>query len=368
MIGTDSTHQLLRRKARQVAGPSGVEKESPPTVDRALSRAVARAAQRELDLEMDVRDVTLHETMSLAEVLDIPEERALLVILEGPGGGLGLFAVGYDVMEAILQKQTTGTVQQACESHRHPTRTDAAMSAALLERILGEFEMAMSGRPEPSWWAGYRYASFLAEPRSLGLLLEDTGYRALSFEVGVAAGVRRGRMLLVLPMHAAAPGRAPEVAGRPEGEAAPGAVGEAALSDLVMQSGARFDAVLCRLNLPLGAVMRLRVGDVVALPQAYLDGVALDAPGARALASGRLGQSRGHRAVRLQLPADPQGAGQSTPDTPDVSQGPAPQAAAEPAPAVATEGEPETLRGPAPLPGDGGALAAAADLTLLTEE
>ena len=353
MTGQASTHQVLRRKARRASEPEKGKGRAALTPDRAMARALARAAQRELDLQIDARDITVHEDLSLAELLDMPGERALLVILEGPGGGLGLFAVGPEVLEAILQKQTTGAVQPESDPARHPTRTDAAMAAGLIERTLGEFEVAMAGRAEPPWWAGYRYASYLAEPRSLGLLLEDTGYRALSFEADVAAGLRRGRMLLVLPLQAAAaPRRGSQGALDSPGVAAPAPPEEAAdLSELVMQSGARFDAVLCRLNLPLGAVMRFKVGDVVELVGAHLDGVALDAPGARALAGGRLGQSRGRRAVRLYLPGESGGVVQPTEAQAEISQASEPQPVPEPALAPVADGAPEAPSDAAPLAG-----------------
>lgn len=381
MTGQGSTHQILRRMARRTSEPEKARARGALTPDLAIARALARAAQRVLDLQMDAHDTTLHEDLSLAELLDMQEERALLVILEGPGGGLGLFAIGPEVLDAILQKQTTGAVHAESESGRHPTRTDAAMSAPLLERILIEFEIAMSGRSEPAWWAGYRYASFLAEPRSLGLLLEDAGYHALGFAADVADGLRRGRMLLVLPARAAAErGRlsngdtesACDTAPAPPDTAPP-------LSELVMQSGARFEAVLCRVNLSMGAVTRLKIGDVVELPSAHLDGVVLDAPGARALAGGRLGQSRGRRAVRLRLPGESGDAADGAGRSSDLSDRRAPQPLAQteaqsggqtdaqPATVPVADSAAQELAEPAALP-EVGPLPAPMELNPLTEE
>ena len=72
-----------------------------------------------------------------------------------------------------------------------------------------------------------------------------------------------------------------------------------ALSDQVMQTEARLGAILHRVTLPLGAVMALLPGEILPLPAAALGHVVVEGVDGRPLATGKLGQNRGMRAVRL---------------------------------------------------------------------
>ena len=69
----------------------------------------------------------------------------------------------------------------------------------------------------------------------------------------------------------------------------------------VMATPAQLEGVLDRLRLPWSAVVALKAGDLIPLPMAALDRVQMEGVGGRRLAMGRLGQCRGHRAVRLSL-------------------------------------------------------------------
>jgi flagellar motor switch protein FliM len=312
---------VLRRKA---AGgreaPSGPQDAPLP---RALRRALARAAQSDCRLPLAAGELR-HVQASLAELLELPEDMALLAVLEGPGERLGLMALGPAVISAVIEQHTTGTVSAGEGVPRRPTRTDAAMAAGLIDRALGELEAGLGAEPgaaaaaAAAWAAGYRYASFLDEPRALGLLLEDIPYEVATATVDLASGARRGRVLLALPavphrsgpaasrraMPATAEARAALAAARhmtrnDEG----GELWQERMGRTVMASPAALEAVLCRLKLPLSAVLGWKPGDFVLLPGGALDRVALES-GGRAFARARLGQSRGCRALRLQRPGD----------------------------------------------------------------
>lgn len=317
---------VLRRKAAGGRPPAVASGEAPAA--RALRRALARAAQADCHLPLAASEVRLREA-SLAELLEMPEDMALLAVLEGPGERLGLMALGPAVVTALIEQHTTGSVGAAEGPPRRPTRTDAAMAAGLIDRAMTEFETGLAAETgaaatAAAWASGYRYASFLDEPRPLGLLLEDIAYEVATATVDLAGGARRGTVLLALPAGASrsAPGRArPAAADRkgPVGPVRPAAVdadidGDAAaawqdrMSRTVMASPASLGAVLCRLKLPLGVVLGWQRGDFVVLPGGMLDRVTLEGPGARVLARARLGQSRGARALRL-TPAEAEGAG-----------------------------------------------------------
>lgn len=297
---------VLRRKAAGGRPPP-----PEPVAPRALRRALARAAEADCGLALGTTEVRGGEA-SLAELLERPEPMSLLAVLEGPGDRLGLLALGPQVLAGLIEQQTTGAVLAGEAPPRRPTRTDAAMCAGLIDRALAELEAGLAGLPELAWAGGYRYASFLDDPRPLGLLLEDVLYRLLDAEVELAGGLRRGPVLLALPADTRR--RSPPaglVAAPAEGgaRAADSAAAtpdarewQAQMTRTVMASPATLEAVLCRFRLPLATALRWQPGDFVPLPGATLETVALEAPGGRRVGRARLGQSRGQRALRLALP------------------------------------------------------------------
>jgi flagellar motor switch protein FliM len=305
---------VLRRKAASGREPPVAPEQAP--LPRALRRALARAAQADCRLPLAAGELR-HTQASLAELLDMPEDMALLAVLEGPGERLGLMALGPAVTAALIEQHTTGSVSAGQGAARRPTRTDAAMAAGLIDRSLTELQTGLCAEPgaaaaaAAAWAAGYRYASFLEEPRALGLLLEDVPYEVATATVDLANGARRGTVLLAMP---AAPQRSgPGPVRRGAGAVAVPARVAPPLPDPAeaegqwkerigrtgMASPAALEGVLCRLKLPLSAVLAWKPGDFVLLPGGALDRVALEG-GGRVFARARLGQSRGRRALRLQ--------------------------------------------------------------------
>lgn len=320
------TGDILRRKLR----PRATAQPRPTaaaTVERSMQLALARAAQRDCALPVIVTEVAVR-TLSLPELLEMIEPGTLLAVLEGPGDGLGLVALDASALAAILEQQTTGTVAAEAPPPRRPTRIDAAMCAPLIDLLLEEFDSGLrdcvrNGQTDlpPQ---GFRYASFIEDPRPLGLVLEDGRYRTFPVTVALGSVARPGRVLLALP---AGTGTAPQlpanaargagacllprakVPGQPEGW-------QARLHQSLCPAPASLDAVLGRLRLPLGTVTGWQPGDVIPLPGAHLDAVVLGGGPAGGLLRGRLGQCRGQRAIRLALPA-PDSAAAMPPAPPD---------------------------------------------------
>jgi flagellar motor switch protein FliM len=182
---------------------------------------------------------------------------------------------------------------------RKPTRTDAAMLAPMIDAALIDLEAGLAEEADLTWAGGWHYASFLEDPRPLGLMLEDVAYRLVTVEVDLSLGARRGRVVLALP----AEGR-----GRKPRSKAAGAISDTVaaerrfaeeLAEQVSSAEVRLEAVLTRVSLPLSRVVGLSVGDQLVLNAAALDKISLEGLDGRKMAEGRLGQNRGLRAVRL---------------------------------------------------------------------
>ncbi len=283
---------VLRRKilAARAEGVAG-----GPGADRGWRLALARAARDRLQVTLDFRILVL-ERRSLAELIELAPERALIAVLDGPAEGLGVIMLGPQILAGFVEAQTIGRIKSGEVAARKPTRTDAAMVAGLIDTAMRGLEHALAEEADLVWTGGFRYASFLDDPRPLGLLLEDVPYRLLRGEIDLAGGARLGEIVLALP----AEGRGMAASVRPEGGATDhGQVFVQALSERVNGAQSGLDAVLARLKMPLNDIMALAEGAVLALPQAGLDRISLEGLDGRRVAEGRLGQNRGMRAIRL---------------------------------------------------------------------
>lgn len=264
--------------------------------EKAWPLALARAARDGMALVLQVAKLAVARR-SLAELLELAPERALIAVLEGPGDALGVVCLSPPVLAGLIEAQTLGKVSGGAVAVRKPTRTDAAMVAVFLDQALAGMEAALEEEADLVWAGGFRYASFLEDPRPLGLMLEDVAYRVFEAEVALGGGVKSGVMLLAVP--ADGRGRRPKRHGIAVAQPAAGVEFTAALGAQVMVSDCTLQAVLARVTVPLSAVMGMQVGVTVPLGTAALDQIDLEGMDGRKLGLGKLGQNRGMRAVRL---------------------------------------------------------------------
>jgi flagellar motor switch protein FliM len=284
-------NDLIRRKIDQ-ARPA--EAEGAPGADRGWRLALARAARDAMGLDAAFRELTVSR-QSLAEVLELAPDRALLALLDGPMGGLGVMMLDPVVTATLIEMQTLGRLSPQTPPPRKASRIDAAMVAGVIDRALAGLDQALADEADLIWAGGFRYASYLEDARPLGLMLEDEPYRVLSGDVVFGGSARSGRVTLVLP----AEGRGDRPALQPDAAEAEAPQFTAALNAMVLQADCRLDAVIARLTLPLRQIMALAPGEVLALPSASVDRVALDTIEGQRVAGARLGQHRGMRAVKL---------------------------------------------------------------------
>lgn len=299
---------MLRRKARarpRVARTGGV---GP---GRALRLALSRAASEDLALPVTLSDAEARRA-SLAEVLDLPEDRALHALVQGPREVLGLCVLSPALLSGLIEWQTIRRISTAPPLARAPTRTDAAMVSGLINKVLTAFAAGLTDAPDQQWAGGYRYTSFIPDPRPLGHLLEDVAYRLFLADIAMNGGVRTGRFMLALP--AEGRGRAP-TATATQAEGA-GSAWAASVERAVLSSASDLEAVLARVSLPLSAVSTLRPGALLPVDKAAIDAVRIEAPGGALVCTARLGQAQGHRALRLHAPASTGAGGAESPGYP----------------------------------------------------
>jgi flagellar motor switch protein FliM len=300
--------EVLRRKllAGKIPTPNG-----GPGADRAWRLAFARAARDMMKLGVEVTSQTLSR-QSLTEVLELPPDRGLILMLEGPSEGLGLLILSPEVHASMAEVLTMGRCGAQQPEPRKPTRTDAAMLSPLADLSMVYLEDALAEDGDLPWASGFRYASFIEEARPLGLLLEDVAYRVLNARVSLAQGTRTGDVILILP--AEGRGAFPKLrAGAVADDIARPAFA-AALAARIDESHSMLDVVVARLSMPLAATMYLTVDMVLPLPAAALDRISVEGLDGRRVATGKLGQNRGMRAVRLTADAEQEMTDHGAPD------------------------------------------------------
>jgi len=280
------------RKSDDISGEQGAP--------AAWKLVIARAARDSIGLELAVSTQKASRN-SLSELLEMPPERAMIIILEGPCEGLGLLILSPEVLSALIEMQTVGHVVKAAPLPRRPTKTDAAMVADLVDAALIGFETMLDGNDDLAWAGQFRYGTFLEDARPLGLLLEDIPYRVMQSEVSLASGVKTGSILLALP----ACGKVTKPQAEVPNTAAATLVFKAAMSEQILGSDATLNGVLARVTLPLQAILNFRPGDPIALGTSALDRIDLEGVDGCRVAGGKLGQNRGMRAIRLMAEAAP---------------------------------------------------------------
>lgn len=262
---------------------------------KAWKLALGRAARDSIGLEMGLTELR-QDRFSLAEVLELPPERSLVVMLEGPKDALGLIVLAPEVLAGVVEMQMVGRVNPSPAPPRRPTRTDAAMASGLIDKALAGLELELLNDTDLIWTSGFRYASFLEDARPLALLLEDVTYQVLRGDVALGGGARTGQIILALP--ADGRGRAPAVPPAPPSRAAE-LVFSAALGEQVQSVQAELVAVLARLKLPIDTVLNLKPGDPLVLGTASIAQIDLEGLDGTRVAGGKLGQNRGMRAIRM---------------------------------------------------------------------
>lgn len=268
--------------------------EGAPGADRGWRLGLARAARDMMGLDIEFLQMTVLRG-SLAEIAELAPDRALVALLDGPQGALGVLLMAPSVTATLIEMQTLGRIGGQPGPFRKPSRIDAAMVAGVIDRALAGFDEALAEEADRIWAGGFRYASFLPEIRPLALMLEDEPYRILSAEVSLGGGLRSGQVILVLP----ARGRGEAQAGPSDVEVPEVPQFTVELAAKVMTVDCRLDAVIGRLTLPLHRIMALQVGEVLELANAATDAISLETADGRRLARARLGQNRGMRAVKL---------------------------------------------------------------------
>lgn len=237
------------------------------------------------------------ETLSLDDMLGALDPTLMLLAMLDLEHMVGLAALDLNLRAALIEVQTVGKVLPDQPDERVPTLTDASMAEPLLGAILHHMAETTLRTPLEGWGQGISIAGQVPSIRSAGLILPDRAYRVIRMSLDLNAGDRQGELVFALPdSRVAEP--LPETK-KPDGDWAE------RFRATVNASAVRLDAQLHRFKLPLYVVDQLKVGQVLPLEGCKVTSLKLMAKDGRAVATARLGQSGGMRAIRVEAAATP---------------------------------------------------------------
>ncbi len=280
----DAEKTALRRKTRSARPPTGT---LSGAFAAAIGKAVARAAEDMHQLAANLAGLT-EIASSLADLAELPADDALILSLAAPDDRRALAIVDLQIVSGLVEHLTTGRIAAQPAAPRKPTRTDAVIVADFLDRVFAQSDGLLTA-PGLASRTGYRFAGMLAEPRMIPMALLDVEYQLCRLRLDLARGVRSGQIVLAYPVISAA--------ARNENGAA--SEWQDMLVTAVMASPAPLRAVLHRVRVPLAQIGEWTPGHMVELPRESLATVRLEGLDGRSVASAKLGQIGGMRAVRL---------------------------------------------------------------------
>ncbi|SMD11691.1 flagellar motor switch protein FliM [Primorskyibacter flagellatus] len=294
-MSEDMTGQVVNEVLSKKANAARREQEARVlSPARALRRALSRSADALWGLAI-VADGMQQETLVLDVCLDGVPHDALVMVLDGLDGVTGAVVLDRATVRSVIEVQTLGRVTSQPLDQRPLTQTDAAMCAPLLDAMLGRLSANLEGHPAQGEYTGYRFGAMVEDTRALGVLMDAAEFHSFLVSVEIGDGLRRGEILLILPVLPK-----PEPATRPDPPRDPLSAKNAGRMQMVE---ARIEAVLSRIRMPLSAASRLKPGNLLPLPENVLNQVELSAGGVHIANGCRLGQMGGFRAVRVTFPA-----------------------------------------------------------------
>lgn len=315
-------------------------------IEKLAAVTLGRVAEKLLRLPVFAQQIQFSE-VSAAELSERFPEWSLFAILEGRSDALGVMSLCPQFLTSIIEMQATGRVSSRAAPARRPTRTDATIAAEFVNSFLGDLGRHLPAPQQLPDFAAFRYATYLDDPRPLGLMLDDLPFWLLTLQFRAGAGGQRNCTLhLALPVTPQAQSgfvlQLPMTDDPEPIPVPPLPDGGDTLAKAVQDAPVDLVGILARRNLSLHALRGLTVGSLIPLPAKALAQIRLETPRGQLIAQGRLGEADGQYALRLRANAAPD----DRPEAADIAQ----PFAFAPEPPMADLAMPDAFRAPADPP------------------
>ncbi|WP_380053049.1 FliM/FliN family flagellar motor switch protein [Falsihalocynthiibacter sp. SS001] len=284
-MSSDTLKSALQRLIAKNVEP---EVDSAARPMKVLQDALPKAADHSLELPLVVARIDVAERPR-DMLIEVIEQGRLYILVQAADGRMGLAVPDSALLAAVIEIQTMGEVTSFGPTERKPTRTDASMIEPLIAATLSE--LSDTGQEELARLAGFSFGRLIEEHRHLALVLEQDEYWCFDIQADLGRVAKRGRLLLCFPT------LPPEV---PQEDTAESEHSwSATLEANVMEASVQIDAELHSFDLPLDQLAKLQVGDHVDIPREAIGRLKVKGGGGDIVATGRLGQANGRRAVRF---------------------------------------------------------------------
>lgn len=256
---------------------------------RQVRRALARAADGSVGMLASVLGIADEELEAEALIETSPKDWVVIGLRDDTGAGLtGLFLIDPALRSALVEMQTMGKLLPDVQDERPVTRADAQLTIPFAAQLLSELADVGFGSSDldPNGFD----LGVMENLRTAGLVMTQGLYRVWKISVQVGGGERQGELLIAMR---------PKTNEIPDIKA-PTAAWSDSLRRAVALAPTDLDAVLTRMTLPMGKVENFKVGQVLNLAGTTVGSVKLVGPGGEHVATARLGQVAGKRAIRLE--------------------------------------------------------------------
>ncbi len=284
-----SETEILPALRLKIGAPANPFEQTGLSPAKALRIAFERAAEKSAEMEASIVGFT-ETRQTLVQVSQGIQGPNLINTIKGPGGAIGLAIWDMSAVSAFLEQLITGRIVPAQAETRAPTPTDAAVMVNILNLILGGFNTEMAAVPEAPPVIGFRQSGLLEDGRAVAMALEDIAYRVYELGLDMGNGAKKGQLRLVFPWDSATPQAGQGMGGSEWDKAWPQTIGG---------TQAAIQAILYRKSMSLNDITELQVGTLIPIPTEAIAAISLEGSDHRAVAMGRLGQSNGHRAIRV---------------------------------------------------------------------
>lgn len=282
---------LIRRKVQGAGTQANRGIAARPELD--ALRAAARAAYSSAGLKVDMRGSSAEDLADLSALIVALEGAMLIVPCRANDGAEGYIGLSHEFAQALIEKATTGALSALPLEPRHPSSIDMLLCRDFLCRFMDSLQEISEGKETADWISGYHPQETPVDTGLMALHTRDVPYQLFRVEVRLE-DTRDAQLLTAFPVD-----RHP----KPPSQ---GSVAEGANAnwgkiwrDTVMDTHAALDAVLVQLPVPLKDIQRWTPDDVLEVPADALSNVTLGRRGGSVVATARLGQAHGHRALRL---------------------------------------------------------------------
>ncbi|MEO8531079.1 MAG: FliM/FliN family flagellar motor switch protein [Deltaproteobacteria bacterium] len=288
MTEEPGTAEVLRRMASREGVPGGIPAMTPL---RAMRLAVKKAGQSVTAAGMRLTGLE-ERRVSLAEFGPMLDDKGALFRLSAGPEAIGLMAVDAAIVHAIAAVRTTGAVPKDGLPERAATRIDTVVVMPILNAILAGFISALEGLEAERVITGYKIGAFTADRASTLLDLEDMPYRLFAGEISVGDGAGTGKLRYLVPADPPRLKVAPDLS-RNSME------WQRKLRSSVMKSEAVLEARLAPMQMGLATLRMMKIGMELPLTADALSTIQLISLEGKTIASCKLGQLSGNRAVRI---------------------------------------------------------------------